>query len=61
LTVDDNTEAENAGDVAALSAGVAWHRPKDVIRSGVGDEMRMETGTDGIDNPAVCLWFQYVK
>jgi hypothetical protein len=60
-TFDDNTTMDNAGDISALSTGITWHAPKDIIRSGVGYEMRMETGSDSIANDTVRVWFQYVK
>ena len=60
-TFDDNSTIENSGDISALSTGLTWHAPKDIIRSGIGYEMRMETGSDSIANDTVRVWFQYVR
>ena len=59
-TFDDNTAVDNAGDAASVRGGVTWHGPKDVVRSGLAYEKRMEPGSDEIANDSVQMWFQLI-
>lgn len=56
--LDDNTDLENAGDVAELMSGVTWHGARDAIRAGLGYALRVERGPNTRSNDTVRAWLQ---
>jgi hypothetical protein len=55
---DDNTDAEDGGDVAEALGGVTYHCAQDRVRAGLGYVMRTEADTRVIPNDSVRAWFQ---
>ena len=56
--LDDNTDLENAGDVAELMSGVTWHGERDAVRAGLGYALRVEQGPNTRSNDTVRAWLQ---
>lgn len=57
-TFDDDTEADDNGDVAQAQLGVVWHGLDDAVRAGAGYALRLEMGGTSISNDTARLWFQ---
>ena len=56
--LDDNTDLENAGDVAELMSGVTWHGERDAVRAGLGYALRIEQGPNKRANDTIRAWLQ---
>lgn len=53
---DDDTSADDNGDVAELTAGITGHMLRDHVRVGGGYVLRLEQGGATLQNDTVRLW-----
>ncbi len=53
---DDDTDADDAGDIAELTAGVTGHLLDDMARVGGGYVLRLERGGQSYSNDTIRLW-----
>ncbi len=58
---DDNSAADDNGDIAIIMGGVTAHLSDDKVRAGVGFVHREELGGEAMTNDTARFWFQFMQ